>query len=230
MVAACPRPVAPPRCARPRRARGLAPGFELSAAVLRHLQADPLLPAELLPADWPGALLRSTYDGWDARYRATLRGVEPGQGRRLSGVRSLGGHGRRDRLHGCAGVEPGRRPGFLRATLRSARRCRGRRGRGDVVPRRVGLALCRGGRGPGRARAGQLLGSRPRCDAGGIRPVATSARPAWKWSGSGRKATVLDSDGNIRGGHRGALLALSRAARCLRSPSPIPRCGSGSRS
>ena len=33
----------------------LAPGFELSAAVLRHLQADPLLPAELLPADWPGA-------------------------------------------------------------------------------------------------------------------------------------------------------------------------------
>ncbi len=50
----------------------LAPGFELSAAVLRHLQADPLLPAELLPADWPGALLRATYDGWDVRYRATL--------------------------------------------------------------------------------------------------------------------------------------------------------------
>ena len=36
----------------------LAPGFELSAAVLRHLQADPLLPAELLPADWPVALAR----------------------------------------------------------------------------------------------------------------------------------------------------------------------------
>jgi phenylacetic acid degradation operon negative regulatory protein len=51
----------------------LAPGFELSAAVLRHLQADPLLPPELLPADWPGAGLRATYDGWDARYRATLR-------------------------------------------------------------------------------------------------------------------------------------------------------------
>jgi phenylacetic acid degradation operon negative regulatory protein len=50
----------------------LAPGFELSAAVLRHLQADPLLPAELLPADWPGARLRASYDGWDARYRATL--------------------------------------------------------------------------------------------------------------------------------------------------------------
>jgi phenylacetic acid degradation operon negative regulatory protein len=51
----------------------LAPGFELSAAVLRHLQADPLLPAELLPADWPGTRLRATYDQWDARYRATLR-------------------------------------------------------------------------------------------------------------------------------------------------------------
>ena len=51
----------------------LAPGFELSAAVLRHLQADPLLPVELLPADWPGAELRATYDKWDARYRTTLR-------------------------------------------------------------------------------------------------------------------------------------------------------------
>ena len=50
----------------------LAPGFELSAAVLRHLQADPLLPSELLPADWPGVSLRANYDRWDARYRATL--------------------------------------------------------------------------------------------------------------------------------------------------------------
>jgi phenylacetic acid degradation operon negative regulatory protein len=51
----------------------LAPGFELSAAVLRHLQADPLLPGELLPRRWPGAALRATYEDWDARYRATLR-------------------------------------------------------------------------------------------------------------------------------------------------------------
>ncbi|HEX4175852.1 MAG TPA: hypothetical protein VHY81_08035 [Acidimicrobiales bacterium] len=51
----------------------LAPGFELSAAVLRHLQADPLLPVQLQPSDWPGSLLRETYDDWDARYRATLR-------------------------------------------------------------------------------------------------------------------------------------------------------------
>jgi phenylacetic acid degradation operon negative regulatory protein len=51
----------------------LAPGFELSAAVLRHLQADPLLPPELLPPDWPGASLRGTYDQWDDRYRTMLR-------------------------------------------------------------------------------------------------------------------------------------------------------------
>jgi len=50
----------------------LAPGFVLSAAVLRHLQADPLLPAELLPADWPGRSLRRAYDEWDARYRQVL--------------------------------------------------------------------------------------------------------------------------------------------------------------
>ena len=53
--------------------RALAPGFELSAAVLRHLQADPLLPEQLQPEDWPGSRLRETYDGWDARYRATLQ-------------------------------------------------------------------------------------------------------------------------------------------------------------
>ena len=51
----------------------LAPGFELSAAVLRHLQADPLLPPEFLPAAWPGAELRAAYEDWDATYRTTLR-------------------------------------------------------------------------------------------------------------------------------------------------------------
>jgi phenylacetic acid degradation operon negative regulatory protein len=56
----------------PDRPEALAPGFELSAAVLRHLQADPLLPAELLPADWPGGALRANYDKWDSRYRTTL--------------------------------------------------------------------------------------------------------------------------------------------------------------
>jgi phenylacetic acid degradation operon negative regulatory protein len=50
----------------------LAPGFVLSAAVLRHLAADPLLPTPLLPARWPGTDLRSTYDGWDRAYRGLL--------------------------------------------------------------------------------------------------------------------------------------------------------------
>ncbi len=50
----------------------LAPGFELSAAVLRHLQADPLLPPQLLPVDWPGPGLRNAYDHWDRRYRMVL--------------------------------------------------------------------------------------------------------------------------------------------------------------
>jgi phenylacetic acid degradation operon negative regulatory protein len=50
----------------------LAPGFELSAAVLRHLQADPLLPPELLPDGWPGAPLRAAYERWDRQYREVL--------------------------------------------------------------------------------------------------------------------------------------------------------------
>lgn len=51
----------------------LAPGFVLSAAVLRHLQADPLLPPKLLPDDWPGPALRADYAGWDRAYRTLLR-------------------------------------------------------------------------------------------------------------------------------------------------------------
>lgn len=50
----------------------LADGFTLSAAVLRHLQRDPLLPAELLPDGWPGAALRADYDRYDTAYRAVL--------------------------------------------------------------------------------------------------------------------------------------------------------------
>ena len=50
----------------------LADGFVLSAAVLRHLAADPLLPPAMLPADWPGDELRTTYDAWDRAYRQVL--------------------------------------------------------------------------------------------------------------------------------------------------------------
>lgn len=47
-------------------------GFELSAEVLRHFQKDPLLPRELLPREWPGAKLRSTYSSFDVTYRTAL--------------------------------------------------------------------------------------------------------------------------------------------------------------
>jgi phenylacetic acid degradation operon negative regulatory protein len=50
----------------------LAPGFALSAAVLRHLQADPLLPTELWPPGWAGETLRREYDEWDRAYRDVL--------------------------------------------------------------------------------------------------------------------------------------------------------------
>ncbi len=51
----------------------LAEGFVVSAAVLRLLQADPLLPPELLSRRWPGDALRTDYDVYDAAYRLTLR-------------------------------------------------------------------------------------------------------------------------------------------------------------
>jgi phenylacetic acid degradation operon negative regulatory protein len=50
----------------------LAPGFVLSASVLRHLQLDPLLPPALLPARWPGPELRQAYGEWDRQYRRVL--------------------------------------------------------------------------------------------------------------------------------------------------------------
>jgi phenylacetic acid degradation operon negative regulatory protein len=49
-------------------------GFVTSAAVLRLLQRDPLLPAELLPPGWPGEELRRVYDRYDAAYRAVWTG------------------------------------------------------------------------------------------------------------------------------------------------------------
>lgn len=54
-------------------ADALAPAFVAAAASLRHLQADPLLPADLLPADWPGAELRATHERFEATFRRVLR-------------------------------------------------------------------------------------------------------------------------------------------------------------
>jgi phenylacetic acid degradation operon negative regulatory protein len=49
------------------------PNFALSAAVLRHLRRDPLLPAELLPRAWPGEELRTSYARFDDAFRNALR-------------------------------------------------------------------------------------------------------------------------------------------------------------
>lgn len=48
-------------------------GFVISAAVLRLLQHDPLLPPGLRPAGWPGGALRRDYDRYDAAYRRVWR-------------------------------------------------------------------------------------------------------------------------------------------------------------
>lgn len=46
--------------------------FSVSAAVLRHLTVDPLLPDELVADDWPGEHLRARYASFDSRFRARL--------------------------------------------------------------------------------------------------------------------------------------------------------------
>ncbi len=51
----------------------LADTFMTSAAVLRHLVADPVLPAALVPPDWPGPELRAHYDRFDRAFKATWR-------------------------------------------------------------------------------------------------------------------------------------------------------------
>ncbi|HEY7051255.1 MAG TPA: PaaX family transcriptional regulator C-terminal domain-containing protein [Mycobacterium sp.] len=49
--------------------------FALSIAVVRHLQLDPVLPAELLPQRWPGRELRSTYRRFDTAFKRRLNAV-----------------------------------------------------------------------------------------------------------------------------------------------------------
>ncbi len=46
--------------------------FALSIAVVQHLQLDPLLPAELIPAQWPGRALRRTYRDFDKAFKRRL--------------------------------------------------------------------------------------------------------------------------------------------------------------
>ncbi len=46
--------------------------FALSITVVRHLELDPLLPAELIPRQWPGHALRSTYRRFDKAFKLRL--------------------------------------------------------------------------------------------------------------------------------------------------------------
>jgi phenylacetic acid degradation operon negative regulatory protein len=46
--------------------------FALSIAVVRHLQLDPLLPGELVPAEWPGHALRTIYHRFDNAFKHRL--------------------------------------------------------------------------------------------------------------------------------------------------------------
>lgn len=52
------------------------------AAVVRHLLADPVLPPELLPDDWPGAALRSAYTDYQGELADTVpqHGRQEGRG------------------------------------------------------------------------------------------------------------------------------------------------------
>ncbi|MBV7696363.1 PaaX family transcriptional regulator C-terminal domain-containing protein [Streptomyces sp. TRM70350] len=43
------------------------------AAVVRHLLADPVLPPELLPADWPGTALRTAYADYQRELTRAVR-------------------------------------------------------------------------------------------------------------------------------------------------------------
>ncbi len=46
--------------------------FALSIAAVRHLELDPLLPAELIPRQWPARALRSTYRRFDEVFKNRL--------------------------------------------------------------------------------------------------------------------------------------------------------------
>jgi phenylacetic acid degradation operon negative regulatory protein len=56
-----------------RDADALADTFVIAAAATRHLTLDPLLPRQLLPADWPGDELRRAYDEYQSDFTATWR-------------------------------------------------------------------------------------------------------------------------------------------------------------
>lgn len=57
--------------------------FLVAAATVRHLLTDPMLPAELLPADWPGAALREVYHDFATELAERLDVAEQNDGTQL---------------------------------------------------------------------------------------------------------------------------------------------------
>ena len=53
--------------------KGPADRFAAAAAMVRHLLTDPVLPDELLPADWPGSALRTAYAGYEDETAESMR-------------------------------------------------------------------------------------------------------------------------------------------------------------
>ena len=49
--------------------------FVVAAAIVRHLLTDPVLPDELLPADWPGTRLRAAYNDFAAELAERRDGI-----------------------------------------------------------------------------------------------------------------------------------------------------------
>lgn len=49
--------------------------FVVAAGIVRHLLTDPVLPNELLPADWPGAQLRAAYNDFAAELTERRDGI-----------------------------------------------------------------------------------------------------------------------------------------------------------
>ncbi len=58
------------------RATSIPDRFGIAAAMVRHLLIDPVLPVELLPADWPGDELRAGYSDFAALMVARLEPME----------------------------------------------------------------------------------------------------------------------------------------------------------
>jgi DNA-binding transcriptional regulator PaaX len=50
----------------------LAPGFVAGAAALQHARRDPILPVDLLPAAWPGSVLRAGYGRFQHAFASAL--------------------------------------------------------------------------------------------------------------------------------------------------------------